>query len=377
MSSSEQYGEIDTIPEGDIAVISSSPPSDDPDSEGDEPGTSETLTSPSPPPIAASPPSASSISPVTSSIPAITITPPLQLESTARSGGAEITTPPSSPNLETPSHIEEQFTPRRSKRTPKPIPPRSAWQPTPRAFYVGIDIPIPQSFKEAVEGPNNDHWKTAIHDELQSLEEKNVFSFITHVPHGRRPIGSRWVFSMKSDGLEDAKSYTSPLEGYKGVLPADEDEPLADESAYSSAIGSLGYAANGTRPDISFATSQLASHNSSPVQRHWNSVCRVLRYLKRTAGYFITFNYGPQSLNISPDKKAILFSDSDYASDVTTRRSVSGYILMLGGGPVCWQSRRQKSVATSTAEAEYVAIYEASKLAVWFNRFVKELRASE
>ncbi|KAI0992448.1 hypothetical protein K3495_g15737 [Podosphaera aphanis] len=50
---------------------------------------------------------------------------------------------------------------------------------------------------------------------------------------------------------------------------------------------------------------------------------------------------------------------------------------MLGGGPVCWQSSRQKSVATSTAEAEYVAIYEASKLAVWFNRFVKELRASE
>ncbi|KAI0999297.1 hypothetical protein K3495_g8899 [Podosphaera aphanis] len=389
MSSSEQYGEIDTIPEGVMTVISSSPPSDNPDSEGDEPGTSETLTSQSPPPIAASPSSISIISPVTSLVPTITITPPLQLESTA------------------------------SKRTPKPIPPRSAWQTNPRAFYVGTDIPIPQSFKEAIEGPNNEHWKTAIHDELQSLEEKNVFSFITHVPHERRPIGSRWGFSqihgvdyletcsptlranslrillsiatfrdweihqvdvktaylegdleeevfmktpevwyakldavlhsldfnksgcdsciyinktrqlvlgvyiddlvicgqilqhvkdlktqlssyfpikdleeigiiigwrisrdrenrvlqisqahyvmdnIRSFGLEDAKSYTSPLEGYKGVLPADEDEPLADESAYSSAIGSLDYAANGTRPDISFATSQLASHNSS------------------------------------------------------------------------------------------------------------------
>lgn len=182
---------------------------------------------------------------------------------------------------------------------------------------------------------------------------------------------------IRSFGLEDAKPYTSPLEGYKGVLPADEDEPLSDESAYSNAVGSLGYAANGTRPDVSFATSQLASHNSAPVQRHWNSICRVLRYLKGTKDYCIKYNYGPLASSISPDKKAVLFSDSDYASDVTTRRSVSGYILMLGDDPVCWQSRRQKSVATSTAEAEYVAIYEALKQAVWFNRFIKELRASE
>ncbi|KAI0991612.1 hypothetical protein K3495_g16575 [Podosphaera aphanis] len=50
---------------------------------------------------------------------------------------------------------------------------------------------------------------------------------------------------------------------------------------------------------------------------------------------------------------------------------------MLGGGPVCWQSRRQKSVATSTAEAEYIAIFEAAKQAVWFNRFIKELHAEK
>ncbi|KAI1003731.1 hypothetical protein K3495_g4473 [Podosphaera aphanis] len=73
---------------------------------------------------------------------------------------------------------------------------------------------------------------------------------------------------IKSFGLNNAKPYTSPLEGYNGILLALEGEPLADESAYSSAVGSVGYASNSTRPDITFATSQLGRHNSSPVERH-------------------------------------------------------------------------------------------------------------
>ena len=50
---------------------------------------------------------------------------------------------------------------------------------------------------------------------------------------------------------------------------------------------------------------------------------------------------------------------------------------MLGGGPVCWQSRKQKSVSTSTTEAEYVALSEASKQAIWVSRLLKELHAPE
>ncbi|KAI1004976.1 hypothetical protein K3495_g3239 [Podosphaera aphanis] len=182
---------------------------------------------------------------------------------------------------------------------------------------------------------------------------------------------------VKSFGLENAKTYPSPLDGYDSILPAREGEQLADESAYSSAVGSLGYAANGTRPDISFAISQLASFNSSPVQRHWNGVCRVLRYLKGTNNFSITYNYGPLSKELDQGKRAMIFSDSDYASDITTRRSVSGFIVMLGDGPICWQSKRQKSVATSSAEAEYVALSEASKLVVWVKRFLVELNSND
>lgn len=182
---------------------------------------------------------------------------------------------------------------------------------------------------------------------------------------------------LSSFGLADTKTYASPMEGYRGILPAQEGEPLADESAYPSAIGSLGYAANSTRPDISFATNQLASFNSSPVVRHWNSVCRVFRYLKGSEDYIVTYDFGPPSDRIKSDKMTIIYSDSDYASDISTRRSTSGYILMLGGGPVCWQSKKQKSVATSTMEAEYIAIFEASKQAIWVDRFLKELHVAD
>ena len=55
------------------------------------------------------------------------------------------------------------------------------------------------------------------------------------------------------------------------------------------------------------------------------------------------------------------------------RRSVSGYVVMLGGGPVCWQSKQQKSASTSTAEAEYVGLSEASKQAIWTIGLLREL----
>ncbi|KAI0992016.1 hypothetical protein K3495_g16170, partial [Podosphaera aphanis] len=105
----------------------------------------------------------------------------------------------------------------RSNRTPKPILPRSAWQPTPRALYVGGEVPIPQSFKEATEGPDSEKWHVAIQEELKSLEEKKVFTPVVHVPHGRKPVGSRWVFAVKSDGRFKARLVAKGFSQVYGV----------------------------------------------------------------------------------------------------------------------------------------------------------------
>ncbi|XP_046395762.1 uncharacterized mitochondrial protein AtMg00810-like [Ischnura elegans] len=60
------------------------------------------------------------------------------------------------------------------------------------------------------------------------------------------------------------------------------------------------------------------------------------------------------------------YSDADYASDPTMRRSVSGIVFMHSGGAITWASRRQQCVSLSTTEAEYIAASEAAKDAVWY-----------
>ena len=59
------------------------------------------------------------------------------------------------------------------------------------------------------------------------------------------------------------------------------------------------------------------------------------------------------------------YSDADYARCTDTRRSQSGYIFMLNGAAISWKSQRQKSTALSTAEAEYIALAECAKEALW------------
>ena len=115
---------------------------------------------------------------------------------------------------------------------------------------------------------------------------------------------------VNSLGLVDSKSFFSPLDGHDGILLQAEGEPLADDSAYTSAVGSFGYASIGTRPDISFATFQPGAYNSSSVQHHWNSVCRVFQYLKGSSDYCITSSFGPPSHILTINQAASLYYDS-------------------------------------------------------------------
>ena len=109
-----------------------------------------------------------------------------------------------------------------------------------------------------------------------------------------------------------------------------------------------------TRPDISNAVRAVARYCSSPRAIHWKAALGILQYINGTSEYGITFLRGTLS-SISLE----VFSDSDYASKATDRRSVSGGAIMCGGASVCWFSRTQKCVTLSTSEAEYVALRDA------------------
>jgi hypothetical protein len=160
---------------------------------------------------------------------------------------------------------------------------------------------------------------------------------------------------------------------------------------YRSAVGCLLYLALTTRPDIAYAVSVLSRHNSAPLQRHWTGVKRVFRYLAGTVDYGIKYCFPAES----PAPSLSAYVDANWGgcvaescacvapladaaavcaeSDCTYARSTSGFVTMFGSGPLTWRSVLQKTTATSTAEAEYMAAYEVAVDVVWLRRLLAEL----
>lgn len=116
---------------------------------------------------------------------------------------------------------------------------------------------------------------------------------------------------------------------------------------------------------MSHAASQLSQFNDCFGRPHWIVAKRVLRYLKKTADFRITYKYGGSDLQG--------FVDADWTGSVHDRKSFTGYAFTMNGGCVSWDSRKQRTVALSSTEAEYMALSEAAKEAVYLRCLVQEL----
>ena len=123
---------------------------------------------------------------------------------------------------------------------------------------------------------------------------------------------------------------------------------------YRHAIGSLLYAAHGSRPDIIAAISVLSRFMDNPGYIHWLGVKRIFRYLLGTLDYCLVLS-GAQSLAL------VGYCDVDHGGEVDTRRSTSGYVFYFGNSLISWSSKRQSCVSLSTAEAEYRAAATATQ----------------
>ncbi|GKB23082.1 transposable element [Tanacetum coccineum] len=135
---------------------------------------------------------------------------------------------------------------------------------------------------------------------------------------------------------------------------------------YASAVGSLMYAMICTRPDIAHAMSVVSRYMAHPGKEHWNAVKRIFRYLKEASD--VGLIYGG-------DREYIVagYSDSDYATDLDARRSLTGYVFTIGNSVVSWKATLQPSVALSTTEAEYMALTEAAKEGIWLKGLIEDL----
>lgn len=139
--------------------------------------------------------------------------------------------------------------------------------------------------------------------------------------------------------------------------------------SYREAVGSLLYASQGTRPDISFAVNTVSRYMQNPGKGHWLAVKRIFRYLKGTLNTKLEFSQ-------SQTAGCVGYCDADWGNDSDTRRSITGSIFLFQGGLIVWQSKRQSSVALSTTEAEYMALSATCQEALWLRTLAKDLEPS-
>ena len=181
--------------------------------------------------------------------------------------------------------------------------------------------------------------------------------------------------------------------------PAVEETIPASEFDYQSAVGGLLYLALTARPDIAYAVGMLSRFMSCPGKEHVEAAKQTIRYLYGTKEWGITYSRGVggsphlahsanSKLNMymhsrkseiasddtnSDSRIMRTYCDADLAGDEGTRKSTSGYGMVMNGGVVCWSSRLQSTVALSTAEAETNAGVEAVKQLMHLRLFLREL----
>lgn len=173
-------------------------------------------------------------------------------------------------------------------------------------------------------------------------------------------------------GLADCNPVHTPLAAGT-ILEKNPDDPsLCDPTLikeYRSILGSLMYASLGTRPDITFAVARLCQYQSNPTPYHLRAAKHVLRYLRGTSDYRLTLG----SADDDDNNSLVGYTDADFASDTDTSLSTSGWVFYLGHGPICWSSRKQRSVADSTFDAEYFAAHEACKQLQWLDVLAEQV----
>ena len=177
-------------------------------------------------------------------------------------------------------------------------------------------------------------------------------------------------------GLHHAKPLSLPIAtNYQSH--ADNETPLGTSKSggatlreYQSLVGSLLWIMRCSRPDIAFAVQVLTQQMKGPRVCDWELARKVVQYLHGTKELKLWFKRRDDE---SEETSIVCFSDADYASDKESRRSICGCLLLIDGCPVTWYSKKQNRIATSTAEAEYVAASEAIKAMLGVRNVLEEL----
>ena len=169
---------------------------------------------------------------------------------------------------------------------------------------------------------------------------------------------------LKKFKMENCAPVKTPM-----VLGLTHDEKSAStngDKPYRELIGSLMYACMATRPDICAAVNHFSQFQTNPTMDHWKGLKRVLRYVEGTLDLSLCFER-------KSDCPLSGYADADFANG-SDRKSISGYVVEVFGNSVSWCTRKQRSVALSTTEAEYVSLATASAEILWTKQLLADLK---
>ena len=174
---------------------------------------------------------------------------------------------------------------------------------------------------------------------------------------------------LENAGMWKCNLTRSPMD-QKLQLDKDEDGQPVNSTEYRSVVGSLRYLTH-TRPDITFAVGVVSRFMERPTVKHQQAVKQILRYVKGTV------NHGLAYARNGTKKVITGYTDSDLAGDVVDRRSTGGMCFYLNGSLISWASQKQRVIALSSCEAEYMAATTAACQSIWLRGLLGEISGQQ
>lgn len=166
-------------------------------------------------------------------------------------------------------------------------------------------------------------------------------------------------------GMQDCKPAKTPIDtNVQLTKPSQANERIMKQYPYQCLIGTLMYLAVTTRPDIAYAVNFMSQFNTNYSVEHWMAAKRILRYLRGTADHGLQYR--------KTERQLYGVVDADWGANTVDRRSYSGRII-LAGAAVCWDARKQRTVALSSVEAEYMAMSEATKESIYLKSLLCDM----
>ncbi|EFZ03308.2 Integrase, catalytic core [Metarhizium robertsii ARSEF 23] len=177
-------------------------------------------------------------------------------------------------------------------------------------------------------------------------------------------------------GIDQSMRTATPLISSYHPQPFEGQATIQQITEMQEKVGSILYAAVVSRPDVSFAASQLSQFTLNPSPEHLRYANRVLSYLQTTQYYAIEFSGSIDKAiegEMGDDEVLQLSSDASFADDPETRKSTQGYLMKLFNGAIMWQSSKQKTVTTSTTEAELLSLSHTARETISLYRLFQQI----